>query len=114
MKSIDRIRSLGARNFVILNMPPIFRSPKYNLPHEPGILSHELIKDSVETYNGELARLVAAYKDEHVDTNLMLFDLHSYWTLILDYPEIFGMTDCERYQMLLDGQSPNLGRAGFW
>ena len=115
--SCRNLYDLGARSFLILNIPPLDFSPKYSLPHEVGIKSHELIKESVITYNQALKREVDAWKaelEEDGDVTIMLFDLETFWHLVLRYPEAFGMTECARYQMWIDERRPNLGRMGYW
>ncbi|KAK4688514.1 hypothetical protein P7C73_g1594, partial [Tremellales sp. Uapishka_1] len=113
IESCKRLHALGARSFLILNIPPLEYSPKYKLPGEPGILSHDLIAESCSTFNQYLAEGIDEWRAEEGDKNLMLFDLESYWKLVLTYPEMFGMTECERYQMFLDGKGTNLGRMGY-
>jgi phospholipase/lecithinase/hemolysin len=122
MQNVRRLRSLGARHILLINLPPLDRSPKYSLPHEAGIRSHELIGQSVRVFNTRLEELVRAYRlelelekdNDEDETNVFLFDLWSYWNLVLDYPEVFGMTDCSRYKVLVNGDDVNLGRLGFW
>ena len=84
------------------------------MPGEAGIASHELIGESVRVYNRYLQEEVDAWKAEEGDKTIMLFDLEKYWRLVLDYPEVFGMTECARYQMWIDERRPNLGRMGYW
>ena len=115
VNSCRKLYGLGARSFLVMNLPPFETSPKYNLPHEVGFESQDQIQESVKTYNNALAREVELWKKEvDADTTIMHFDLESFWKLVLAYPEVFGMTDCARYQMWIDEKRPSLGRMGFW
>ncbi len=114
VKQCRRLYSLGARSFLLMNMYPINQSPKYNLEHEVGHDLQDLVAESVDAYNFHLERIVTEWREEADDANIMLFDLNSFWKLVLCYPEIFGLTDITRYQMSLDGHRPDLGRMGFW
>ncbi|ORX41223.1 hypothetical protein BD324DRAFT_613692 [Kockovaella imperatae] len=120
--SCRRLHKLGAESILIMNLPPLDVSPKYNLPHETGVDSHELIGRSVVEYNRALAQEIAKWKDElEAETDgqkenrakIMLFDLESFWSLVMRYPEAFGMTECARYEMYVDQKRPNKGRMGY-
>ncbi|WVQ95764.1 hypothetical protein IAU59_002863 [Kwoniella sp. CBS 9459] len=110
--STRRLYSLGARSFLFLTLPPIQYSPKYNLPGQVGHDIQHRVDHSVSSYNSFLRKAVQGFEQEQSDANIMMFDLEKYWKLILDYPELFGMTDCARFAMTLDGKRPNLGRMG--
>ncbi|ORY35921.1 hypothetical protein BCR39DRAFT_513085 [Naematelia encephala] len=118
VEQTKRLYTLGARSFLFLNLPPLDRSPKYNLPSEVGIRSHDLIKQSTDVFNEQLETAVDEWKLElsakDDSSEIMFFDLHSFYSTVLEYPELFGMTDCGRYQMTVDGKRPNLGRMGYW
>ncbi|WVF68086.1 hypothetical protein IAT40_002849 [Kwoniella sp. CBS 6097] len=110
--STRKLYSLGARSFLFLTLPPIQYSPKYNLPGQIGHDIQHRVDHSVSSYNAFLRTAVRDFDQEHTDANVMLFDLEGYWKLILEYPELFGMTDCARFAMTVDGKRPNLGRMG--
>ncbi|OCF41265.1 hypothetical protein I317_04923 [Kwoniella heveanensis CBS 569] len=112
--STRRLYSVGARSFLFLTLPPIQYSPKYNLPGQVGHDIQHRVDHSVSSYNAFLRKAVDDFEQEQTDANVMLFDLEKYWRLILDYPELFGMTDCARFAMTVDGKRPNLGRMGLW
>ena len=112
--SCKRLESFGARNFLILTIPPLEHSPKYNLPNETGILSHELIGKSTRTFNRYLSSKADAWESEDGDRNIMLFDLETFWRIVLDSPELFGMTECARYSLFIGDSRMNVGRMGFW
>ena len=134
--SCREIEALGARNFLIVNLPPLEHSPKYNLLNEPGIRSHDLIAESTKAFNRYLAEEIDKWRAEPtasyprdgvnrtgdgndqspatIDKTVLLFDLQSFWNIVLQYPEMFGMTDCSRFKMSAPDWSFQPGRMGLW
>ena len=115
MTSLRRLYKSGARSFLIINLPPLEHSPKYSLPGESGIKSHDLIGQSVRSFNAYLEAELDAWRAEaeSADKDVMLFDLESLWRIVMGYPELFGITETSRYQMWIDEKRPNLGRMGY-
>ncbi|WVR08390.1 hypothetical protein IAU60_005445 [Kwoniella sp. DSM 27419] len=112
MRNTRRLHAAGARSFLFLTLPPIQYSPKYNLPSQVGHDIQGRVERSVQLYNEYVRAGVAEFEADTPDANVMLFDLERYWKLVLDYPELFGMTDCARFHITVDGRKPNLGRMG--
>lgn len=71
------------------------------------------METAIDTYNRYLEEAVMEWKEEQTDSNIMLFDLHSYHRLILGYPELFGLTETYRYDLWVRNIHLNLGRQGF-
>ncbi|WVQ63123.1 uncharacterized protein L199_001274 [Kwoniella botswanensis] len=107
-----RLHSLGARNFLFMTLPPLHLSPKYKLPSQVGYDIHERVELSVTHFNDNLRSSVKQFEDDVGDSNVMLFDLNKFWKILLDYPELFGITDVSRFRMTIDGRLPNFGRMG--
>ncbi|WVW81024.1 hypothetical protein I302_103015 [Kwoniella bestiolae CBS 10118] len=112
MSQSRRLHSLGARNFLFMTLPPLHLSPKYKLPSQVGYDIHERVEVSVKHFNDNLRSSVKQFEDELGDSNVMLFDLNKFWKILLDYPELFGISDVSRFRMTIDGRLPNFGRMG--
>lgn len=115
VSSLRRLYRDGARSFLVINLPPLDHSPKYSVPGESGIKSQDLIGQSCVLFNQYLKEEVDKWIEEaaSADKNVMQFDLESFWRIVLEYPELFGITETSRYQMFIDGKRPNLGRMGY-
>ncbi|KAK4686903.1 hypothetical protein P7C73_g3218, partial [Tremellales sp. Uapishka_1] len=119
IRNYRRLYQLGARTFLVMNLPPVHLYGKYNLPSGIGHDIQGRIEESVNTFNALFEPAVNELRDELSQpgldgVNLMLFDLHGYMSLLLDYPEIFGLTECTRFEMQISGNKVNLGSMGFW
>ncbi|WRT70452.1 uncharacterized protein IL334_007450 [Kwoniella shivajii] len=112
MSQSRRLHSLGARNFLFMTLPPLHLSPKYKLPSQVGHDIHARVEQSIQCYNSYLRPAVKEFERELRDSNVMMFDLNQFWKLILDYPELFGITDISRFRITIDGRLPNFGRMG--
>ena len=92
----------GARNFVLLNAPPIQRSP---LTVEQGEEAVGLETVALESWNGLLEELAEKVSEEE-GANVWLYDTYTSFSEVLDdpttYPATEGLKDvttfCEEYQ----------------
>ena len=97
------LHKLGARNFLFLNAHAYYRSPKFLLDQYFGVEQPRVI-NSVKYFNEAFALEVEAFRRRHPDANVMDFDLYRFVDLILDEPELFGLTETERFEMRWEGQ----------
>ena len=111
----SRLYDMGARNFVFLNAHPFYRSPKYTLTSGVGHDIYNRVVNSVTWFNQAFAFEIAKFRMRHRQANVIEFDLFRFIDLVLDEPELFGLTDTERFNMVVDdsGDETNLGHLGF-
>ena len=107
----------SARHFVFLNAHPFFRSPKYNLPHGLGHDIQSRVVESVLWFNEAFGIEIEKFRTKHPLANVYEFDLYRFINLVLDYPEVFGVTDTKRYLMEWEEQDEEeeteFGQLGF-
>ena len=108
----QRLHAFGARNFLFLNAPPFHRHPKYSLPHGLGHDIQERVVESVKYFNSHFEREFAIFKEAFRDSKVLRFDLTRFVNVVLDHPEVFGMTDIERYVVEVDGELQDQGKMG--
>lgn len=93
----------GARNFVLLNVPPIERSP---LTVEQGEEAVGLESEALERFNGLVEGLAAEVAGERDGASVWVYDTYKSFSEVLDdpaaYPATEGLKDtttfCEEYQ----------------
>ncbi|RXK39836.1 hypothetical protein M231_02891 [Tremella mesenterica] len=116
MNNLRTLRSLGAKHFLILNLPPQHRAPKFLLPHGVGRDVEHRIREGVPLFNSLLSN---ALEDFRMETRLqsggevMLFDLNRLINMVLDNPEVFGLTDTVRFEVNIGNETVEPGRMGF-
>ncbi|ORX38838.1 hypothetical protein BD324DRAFT_617506 [Kockovaella imperatae] len=111
----SKLYDMGARHFVFLNAHPFYRSPKYTLEGGVGHDVYGRVVDSVTWFNEAYGDEIELFRQRHPQANVISFDLFRYIDLIMDEPELFGMTETERFHMTIDdtGDETNHGRLGF-
>jgi phospholipase/lecithinase/hemolysin len=100
---LDELYTAGARNFLLLNVPPIERAP---LTAEQGSDAMELEDTMITDWNERLADLADSIRTGYNGTFVAEFDYHSLMGDVLDdpktYPETEGYknttTYCEAYE----------------
>lgn len=127
----QRLIDLGAKHLLYLNAHPFHRSPKYVLPH----IYHDIqprVEQSVAWFNQYFLSEIAAFRARNSaveqgegddlgqaggGVNVMDFDLNRFLGIVLDYPEMFGLTDTQRFEMRWAGQGEDVeteyGQMGF-
>lgn len=78
----DRVYSLGYRKFLLLNLPPLDRSP-----------SPAVNASLVATYNGVLAQHVDAFRTLRRDAAVLLFDINTVLNGVFNDAEKYGFTN---------------------
>jgi hypothetical protein len=85
-----------------MNSPPFYRVPKYLIPSQPGYDVAQRATEAVKWFNHYYAIEFERFKDNHSDSNSFLFDLENFMSIVLDYPEIFGLTDTMRWNVVYE------------
>jgi len=80
---LDVLYQTGARNFLILNVPPFDRSPML-AGRDPALIP--LMEDTVAAYNKNLTKAIDYFGESHANTTVFQFDAHSLFSEILDWP----------------------------
>ncbi|KAF8655085.1 hypothetical protein AX16_003249 [Volvariella volvacea WC 439] len=80
----------GARNFLFVNVPPIYRSPLMLAQPES---SRDLEARVIAGFNSKLAARAKALKVSHPGVRTWIWDSHAGFTKILDAPQDYGFTD---------------------
>lgn len=78
----------GARNFVLLDVPPMHRSPM----GQTGPLSVLLLKSLVIQWNRRLQLLVRRFQKGHMDAMLTIYSTYELFEKIMDNPRAFAQT----------------------
>jgi phospholipase/lecithinase/hemolysin len=79
---VERIYTLGYRNFLFLNLPPLDRGP---LPSVNATL--------VSMYNAILASHATEFQDCHSDANVLQFDVNTVLNKVFDDAAMYGFTN---------------------
>lgn len=102
---MEQLWATGARNFFIVNNPPLERTPFISGFDEASIA---LYKKNIEIFNENLAQHVSAFQAKHPEVRtplpranaademqgaMMLYDSHALFTKVLDDPCKFGFRD---------------------
>ncbi|GAA5825875.1 hypothetical protein JCM3770_003087 [Rhodotorula araucariae] len=100
-RAIASLYTGGARNFLILGVPPTWRTP---LVQSYGPQAVATYGNYVSQYNTELARLVGEFRTAYPDARFALFDTVPFFNQILDNPANYGIADattaCTAYATL--------------
>ena len=85
---VKRMRAAGARNFVLLNVPPIDSSP---LTAEQGTDSQKLESKTILAFNRGIASLAKELRGAG-DANVWVLDTHWWFWKVLDDPTTYEAT----------------------
>ena len=89
-KQLRRLHKLGARNFVILNVPPMDRSPA---TEHNGVDAQHREKRAVQIFNNDLQAMVYSFAKVHnKDTTVQLYDTNKLFTEVLKKPQSHPQT----------------------
>jgi hypothetical protein len=83
----DELYSVGARNFLFLNVPPFDRSP--------GGSYSELLKEQIAIWNDLLPTLIQNFTDTHPDSTAFIFNTQDLWTEFYENPAKFNITNVD-------------------
>jgi len=82
----DELYSLGARNFLIIDMPPIYRTPAFGS-------SASFRKQRYEDWNSLLRPRLKEFVTSRGDATAVLFSSWDIFSKILDNPKDYGFTE---------------------
>ncbi|KAL4871839.1 hypothetical protein BDV12DRAFT_205698 [Aspergillus spectabilis] len=86
--SLETLQELGFRDYLILNLPPLYRTPA-NQAREPEDQSPHATQ--VGWFNSALAEHSRGFERQNPGSNVLLFDAHFVLNGILDSPERYGI-----------------------
>ncbi|PBP16545.1 cellulose-binding GDSL lipase/acylhydrolase [Diplocarpon rosae] len=87
---LEQMWNTGARNFFIVNNPPLERSPFIAGFDKDSVA---LYKKDIQVFNENLATHVSAFQDRHPEGSIVLYDVHTLFSKVLDDPKKYGFTD---------------------
>ncbi|GAA5889751.1 hypothetical protein JCM6882_004310 [Rhodosporidiobolus microsporus] len=91
---VARLYAGGARNFLILGVPPTQRTP---LVQSYGDAAVAEFAGHVASYNAALTTLSTSLLSLYPDTQLALFDTQPFFSAVLDSPRTYGFLESEVY-----------------
>lgn len=84
--SFDRLYRLGARNFLIINVPPIDIVLNQNYARQIDLA------DQIREFNGRLINMHHKLLRRHHGATYFFYNVHKLWTQVVQKPESFRMT----------------------
>ncbi|KAF2201720.1 lysophospholipase A [Delitschia confertaspora ATCC 74209] len=91
-KLMEDIYKLGYRKFLFMNLPPLERTPDRVFKENPSVN-----KTMVGWFNTALTQHAETFQSKHHDLEIMLFDVNSLLTRVLDNPKKWGFTNTTGY-----------------
>ncbi|KZV98253.1 hypothetical protein EXIGLDRAFT_832338 [Exidia glandulosa HHB12029] len=91
-EQVRTLYTLGHRNFVFLNVPPVNRSPMM-ISEKVG----DKVKPIILNYNSKLAKRVATFKTNHPNAKVTLIDTHTVMRNLLNSPKKHGFKDATTF-----------------
>ncbi|KAL4956357.1 hypothetical protein BDW69DRAFT_192487 [Aspergillus filifer] len=95
-EALGQLVKLGYRDFVLLNLPPLDRTPANQLRIEKG---EEAVpsKEQVELWNSLILQQSETFKAENPSTETLIFDANILLNRILDEPGKYGITNTTHF-----------------
>ncbi|KAJ6543643.1 hypothetical protein B0H10DRAFT_1371991 [Mycena sp. CBHHK59/15] len=91
---VQKLVGAGGRNFLLINVPPIDRSP---LMLAQAASAQALEKTVIAGFNTKLAAKIASFKANNTGVTTWLWDSNAAFTTILNAPTQFGFIDAVSY-----------------
>ncbi|GAA5881313.1 hypothetical protein JCM16303_000124 [Sporobolomyces ruberrimus] len=95
---IDTLYALGARNILLMGVPPTDRTPFVQTTNEVIV---SIFKEYIAGYNAGLYDFAMALSKKYPSMNVALFDTQGFFNALLDKPELYGFRDstnfCNQY-----------------
>ena len=86
---LDELYSAGARNILLLNVPPVDLSP---LTVEQGAQAQASENGAIQDFNDRVAALAYEVQYKYEDVTIFLYDTHRAFSQVLQYPAIYEQT----------------------
>jgi phospholipase/lecithinase/hemolysin len=83
-KYMEKLYRAGARNFLIMNVPPIHRAPFTAREGDRNVARN---KESVEDFNGRIMDMASGMVQKHEDIAVYLLDTYSLYNEVLNDPQ---------------------------
>lgn len=83
-KLVDELYQAGARNFLFMNVPPVFRAP---LNTAQGNSSAEMNKLAIADFNMRLSNMVTRFLQQRTDATAFMLDTFTTFSGVLDNPK---------------------------
>ncbi|KAG8808638.1 hypothetical protein FRC17_003860, partial [Serendipita sp. 399] len=87
---VQQLYDVGARNFLFLSVPPVYRTP---LMLQQSASTRNQEKTVIDDYNSKLAARAADFVTSHPGATTRVFDPTSTINAILDSPSSYGLQD---------------------
>lgn len=84
--SLQYLHELGARNFLIFNLPPIDR------PYPPNKKGVKEMRKDIAAFNAKLRGLKDRFESKHMSSNMWLFDTGAFFEDLITDPARFPQT----------------------
>lgn len=112
MSRAGKLYRSGARHFLFFTLASLADAPKYSLASGIGHNVSSLLRTATAEYNRALDPALEAFEAEFPEANAMLFDWEGLQAIVGSMPEVFGLTDCSRFEMSVGGKALDAGRQG--
>ena len=86
---LDELYQAGARNFLLLNVPPVNLAP-FTTSQGASAISAE--GAAIEGFNNRISNLAYSVEYTYTDSTVFQFDTHSLFNQVLDYPAAYSQT----------------------
>ncbi|KAJ3513329.1 hypothetical protein NLJ89_g3009 [Agrocybe chaxingu] len=81
----ENLYTNGARNFLLVNVPPFHRAPFSN--------NNQNTLNQINTWNTALTTAANSFQGRHADVSVFVYDSFSLYTKLLNNPSQYGFTD---------------------
>ncbi|GJJ15599.1 hypothetical protein Clacol_009877 [Clathrus columnatus] len=88
-EAVDMVYSRGLRNFLFINVPPEERSPAW----VNDSINGPILKANIILFNNILHNFVESFKTKYLDTNVITFDVHTWFHHVLDNSFTYGFSN---------------------
>ncbi|OUM60071.1 carbohydrate esterase family 16 protein, partial [Piromyces sp. E2] len=87
---LEDLYNNGARNYLILNIPPLEKIP-YLIRHP-----YDYIINDVTYYNNQLNKAIQTFYQNHDDINVFMYDIHNRFNDIISNCAKYKFKECKR------------------
>ncbi|KAI4209112.1 MAG: hypothetical protein LQ351_007918 [Letrouitia transgressa] len=81
-KSLSSLYDSGARNFLVINLPPLELTPQFN--SEDDDTKTEAVKTAIDAFNGRVPDLLDQLREAHGDASWQWYGLHDLFKQIIE------------------------------
>ncbi|KAL3486978.1 hypothetical protein BJX62DRAFT_241462 [Aspergillus germanicus] len=87
---LNKLHACGARSFILINVPPTHRTPKFLFE---SAWERRLYEASIRDFNFQLHATALRWVQEYSDSSIAIYDAWEFTMYILDHPEEYGFVD---------------------